>query len=106
MEKQLKKLKSKSIIIIIIAMLTITWQLISYLTLKDVINFEDFTSSQTLIIYTSYFILAIFILAVISLIFTVFRVIIKYKSVQKKMQKSLESKNENLEVERKITNKK
>ena len=84
MEDQLKKLKTKTIITIVLALLAITWQFLNYLTIKDYLAMDDFTSIQVIIIYSSYLFLAILMIYLISLSFTVFRLSLKYRSEKKK----------------------
>lgn len=90
MEEQLRKLKSKSIISIILALLALTWQFINYTTIKEYVTLDNFTSFETIIIYSSYLFLVILFLSIISLSFTAFRVSIKYGSEKKKIAKELE----------------
>ena len=84
---QLKKLRSKSIITIILAMLAITWQFLSYITIKDFVPMDNFTSIEVIIIYSSYIFLAILFFSILSLSFTAFRVALKYKSEMKQLEK-------------------
>ena len=94
MEEQIRKLKNKAFTVIILGLLAITWQFLSYITIKDHINMDDFSSIEAILIYSSYFFLTIFILAILSLIFTVFRVSMKFKSGKKKEEKSKEIKSD------------
>lgn len=87
MEEQLKKLKTKSVIVIVLALLAVTWQFLNYLTIRDHIRLDDFSSFEVILIYSSYAFLALLFLALLSLIFTVFRVSMKYRSEKKKDEK-------------------
>ena len=87
MEEQLRKLKSKSIISLILALLALTWQFINYTTIKEYVSLDNFTSLETIIIYSSYLFLVILFLSIISLSFTTFRVSMKYGSEKKKLEK-------------------
>ncbi len=108
MEEQLRKLKSKSIISLILALLALTWQFINYITIKEYVSLDNFTSFETIIIYSSYLFLVILFLSIISLSFTAFRVSIKYSSEKKKMEKELKKEitkvkeNTNTELDREI----
>jgi len=87
MEDQLKKLKSKSIITLILALLAVTWQFISYTTIKEYVPLNKFTSFEVIIIYLGYAFLAILFLSIISLSFTSFRASMKYHSEKKKYER-------------------
>lgn len=87
MEEQIKKLKSKAIITIILSLLAVTWQFLSYLTIKDYVPMDNFTSVQVIIIYSSYIFLAILMFSILSLSYTAFRVSMKYRSEKKKESK-------------------
>lgn len=89
---QLKKLKTKSVITIILALLAITWQFLNYITIKDFVPMDNFTSLEVIIIYSSYVFLAILFFSILSLAFTAFRVSIKYNSEKKKIEKEKEIK--------------
>jgi uncharacterized membrane protein len=87
MIKQIKKLKAKSILTIILALLAITWQFLNYLTIKDFLSLYNVSSINVIIIYSSYFFVAILFFSILSLVFTAFRVSIKFNSDQKKLAK-------------------
>ncbi len=87
MEKQLKKLKNKSVIVIILALLALTWQFLNYLTIKEYIPFNNVSTYEIVILYSSYLFFIILFLALISLTFTSFRVSLKYYSEKKKIEK-------------------
>lgn len=87
MEEQIRKLKSKALIVLILVLLAVTWQFLNYITIKDYIQMDDFTSFEVILLYSSYFFLAILIIAVVSLVYTVFRVSMKYNSDKKKEEK-------------------
>jgi len=87
MNEQLKRLKTKSIITLILALLAITWQFLNYMTIKDYVPLDNFTSLEVIIIYSSYIFLSILFFALISLSFTAFRVSMKYNSEKKKEEK-------------------
>ena len=87
MEEQLRKLKNKSVIVIVLALLAVTWQFLNYLTIRDHLKMDDFSSVEVILVYSSYLFLVLLILALFSLIFTVFRVTMKYKSDKKKVAK-------------------
>jgi cbb3-type cytochrome oxidase subunit 3 len=87
MEEQLKKLKTKSITALILALLAITWQFLNYITIKKYMTLDDFTSFEVIIVYSSYIFLAIFFIAFLSLTFSVFRASIKYHSEKRKEEK-------------------
>lgn len=87
MEEQIRKLKSKIIITVILSLLAVTWQFLSYLTIKDYVPMDNFTSIQVIIIYSSYVFLAILLFSILSLSYTAFRVSMKYKSEKKKESK-------------------
>jgi hypothetical protein len=88
MEEQIRKLKTKTYMVIVLGLLAITWQFLSYLTIKDHINIEDFSSVEAVLIYSSYIFLAIFFIAILSLLYTVMRVSMKYRSDKKKEEKA------------------
>ncbi len=87
MNEQLKKLKTKSIITLILALLAITWQFLNYMTIRDYVPLDNFTSLEVIIIYSSYIFLSILFISLLSLSFTAFRVSMKYKSEKKKEEK-------------------
>lgn len=87
MEEQIKKLKSKAIITIILSLLAVTWQFLNYLTIKDYVPMDNFTSIEVIIIYSSYIFLAILLFSILSLSYTAFRVSMKYRSEKKKESK-------------------
>ncbi len=87
MEEQIKKLRSKALIVLILVLLAVTWQFLNYLTIKDYVKMDDFTSIEVILLYSSYFFLAILVIAVVSLVYTAFRVSMKYKSEKKKEEK-------------------
>jgi hypothetical protein len=87
MEEQIKKLKTKALITVLLSLLAITWQFLSYLNVKKYIPISDFTSMQTIIVYSSYIFLALLFVSLLSLYFTVFRVSLKFKSEKKKAEK-------------------
>jgi hypothetical protein len=84
MIEQLKKLKTKTIITLVLALLAITWQFLNFMTIKDYVPLDNFTSLEVIIIYSSYLFLAILFISLISLSFTAFRVSMKYNSEKKK----------------------
>ena len=84
MEEQLKKLRTKTIITIVLALLAITWQFLNYATIKDFVAMDDFTSIQVIIVYSSYLFQAILMISIFSLSFTVFRLSLKFRSEKKK----------------------
>jgi len=84
MEEQLKKLKTKSIIVIILALLAITWQFLNYITIKDYFKMDDFSSFEVIIIYSSYAFMVILFLALLSLSYTILRVSMRFHSDKKK----------------------
>lgn len=87
MIEQLRKLKTKSIITVVLGLLAITWQFLNYTTIKDYVPLDNFTSFEVIIIYSSYVFLGILFLSIISLTFTAFRVSMKYSSEKKKEEK-------------------
>ena len=87
MEEQLKKLKTKSITAMILALLAITWQFLNYITIKKYMTLDDFSSFEVIIVYSSYIFLAIFFLVFLSLTFSVFRASMKYHSEKRKEEK-------------------
>ncbi len=87
MIEQLKKLRTKSIITLILAMLALTWQFLNYLTIKDILPMDNFLSLESIIIYSSYLFIIVLFLAIVSLVFSIFRISIKYNSEQKKIEK-------------------
>ena len=87
MEEQLKKLKTKAITALILALLAITWQFLNYITINKYMTLDDFTSFEVIIVYSSYIFLAIFLLAFASLTFSAFRVSMKYHSEKRKEEK-------------------
>jgi len=87
MDEQLKKLKTKSIIVIILALLAFTWQFLSYLTIKDYFQAESISSMEAIIIYSSYVFLLILFIALLSLSFTIFRVSMIYRAKKKRDDK-------------------
>lgn len=99
MLEQLKKLKAKSVITIILALLAITWQFLSYITIKDFVPMDNFTSIEVIIIYSSYIFLAILFLSILSLAFTSFRVSLKYNSEKKKLEKEKDLKTDQKQIE-------
>lgn len=90
MEALLKKLKTKSVTAIILALLAVTWQFLNYITIKKYMTLDDFTSFEVIIVYCSYIFLALFLLTFISLVFTAFRVSMKYHSDKRKEEKAKE----------------
>lgn len=90
---QLRKLKSKAIVVVILALLAITWQFLNYITIKEYVPLENFTSFEFIIVYSSYLFILILFLAILSLMFTVFRVSIKYNSELKQKEKILKNRN-------------
>jgi len=84
---QLKKLKNKSVIVIILSLLALTWQFLNYLAIKEYVPFEQFGTFEILIIYSSYIFFLILLLALFSLTYTSFRVIMKYNAEKKKLEK-------------------
>lgn len=87
MEKQLKKLKNKSVIVIILALLALTWQFLNYLTIKEYVPLNNIGNFEIVILYSSYIFFIVLFLAIISLSFTSFRVSMKYYSEKKKIEK-------------------
>ncbi|MCW8850326.1 MAG: hypothetical protein OQJ81_10150 [Melioribacteraceae bacterium] len=87
MEEQFRKLKTKSITALILALLAITWQFLNYITIKKYMTLDDFTSFEVIIVYSSYIFLAIFLIAFLSLTFSVFRASMKYHSEKRKEEK-------------------
>lgn len=96
MEEQIRKLKSKSVISIILALLALTWQFLNFITIKEYIPMDNFTSFEVIIIYSSSIFLLILFLALISLTFTSFRISMKFNSDKRKgvKQKAIENTNE------------
>ncbi|MCB9211370.1 MAG: hypothetical protein H6612_11870 [Ignavibacteriales bacterium] len=87
MEEQLKKLKTKTIITIILALLALTWQFLNYLTIKKYIPFDEFANMELVIVISGYVFFVILFFSLISLSFTVFRVSLKFRSEKKKIEK-------------------
>jgi hypothetical protein len=87
MDELIKKLKSKSIVLLILSLLALTWQFLNYLTLKNFIGFYELKNSEIIIIYSGYFFFLVLFIAIISIVFTIFRVSMKYKSEKKKLEK-------------------
>ena len=87
MEEQLKKLKTKTIVVIILALLALTWQYLNYLTIKKYIPFDEFGNVELLIIISSYLFFIILFISIISLAFSAFRTALRYKSEKKKTEK-------------------
>jgi hypothetical protein len=87
MIEQLKKLKTKTLITLVLALLAITWQFLNFMTIKDYVPLDNFTSLEVIIIYSSYLFLAVLFISLISLSFTAFRVSMKYNSEKKKEEK-------------------
>ena len=98
MDEQIRKLRTKAIIAIVLALLALTWQFLNYLTIKELFKMDDFTSMEVIIIYSSYVFVGILFLALLSLTFTIFRVSIKFHSEKKKENKlQSDSKIDNME---------
>ncbi len=87
MDEQLKRLKTKTVIVIILALLALTWQYLDYLTIKKYIPFDEFGNVELLIIISSYLFFIILFISIISLAFSAFRTAMKYKSEKKKNEK-------------------
>ncbi|MBK7106832.1 MAG: hypothetical protein IPH62_16275 [Ignavibacteriae bacterium] len=85
MEILIRKTRNRSITVLIIAFLALTWQFINYMVVKNLIaesiTIDEFEKAM---IYASYIIFILLIFAVILLVYSVFRVSIKYSSIQKK----------------------
>ena len=101
MEEHLKKLKTKSVIVIILALLALTWQFLNYITIKDHFLSDNFSSVEKIIIYSGYLFSIILLLSIISLVYTAFRVSIKYKSEKKKLEKNTPT-NSDIELKEEI----
>ena len=99
MEEQLRKLKNKSLLVLVLALLAITWQFLNYLTIRDHFKMDDFSSIEVVLIYSSYAFLALLFIALLSLIFTVFRVSMKYKAEKKKEDKQKQIPTEDIDSE-------
>ena len=89
MIEQLRKLRTKSIILIILALLALTWQFLNYLTIKKYIPFDDFTNTDLVLIVSGYLFFILLVIGIISLVFTAFRVSMKYHSEKKKESKAI-----------------
>jgi hypothetical protein len=96
MEEQLKKLKSKTVVSIILALLALTWQFLNYLTIKKYIPFDEFANMELLIVISSYVFFVILFISLVSLSFTVFRVSLKYRSEKKKLEKDKKTEEKNV----------
>lgn len=85
MEEQLKKLKARSVITLILSLLALTWQFLNYITVKDLIP-SDILGGEfsILMVYLSYIFFIFFLIAAFFLIFTAYRVNMKYNSLKKK----------------------
>ena len=103
MEEQLKKLKTKSVTAIILALLAVTWQFLTYITIKKYMTLDDFSSIEVIIVYSSYLFLVLFLLAIISLTFSAFRVSMKYHSEKKKEEKEKKKEKEKENKQEKLT---
>ena len=89
MIEQLRKLKTKSIIVIILTLLALTWQFLNYLTIKKYIPVDDFTNTDVVLIVSGYLFFILLSIGIISLVFTAFRVSMKYHSEKKKEGKAI-----------------
>ncbi|MBK8946620.1 MAG: hypothetical protein IPM32_15295 [Ignavibacteriae bacterium] len=85
MENLIRKTRNRSITVLIIAFLALTWQFINYMVVKNLIaesiTIDEFEKAM---LYASYMIFILLIFAIILLVYSVFRVSIKYFSIQKK----------------------
>ena len=85
MEEQLKKLKTRSIVTLILSLLAITWQFLNYITVKDLIPADIFAGEFSIImVYLSYIFFILLFISTLFLIYTAIRVNMKYNSLKKK----------------------
>ncbi len=97
MEEQLKKLKTRAVITFILALLTLTWQFLNYMSVKEYLSKSFFESdSSTIMVYLSYLVFVLLFISIIPLTFSAFRVNMKYKSEKKKERKELEKQKKEL----------
>ena len=87
MDEQLKKLKTKATVILVLSLLSLTWQFLNYLTIKKYIPFDEFWNIEFVMIIVGYIFFLILFIGIVSLVFTSFRVSIKYNSEKKKSEK-------------------
>ncbi len=98
MEEQLKKLKTRAIITFILALLTLTWQFLNYMSVKEHLSKSILESdSSTIMVYLSYLVFIFLFISIILLTFSAFRVNMKYKSEKKKERKAMEKQKKELE---------
>jgi hypothetical protein len=85
MEKLVNQLKTNSYIIIVLAILSLTWLLIDYFLLKGILTDNNIALNYNWILITiSIIVVVLFHLWVFILVFYSLRVVIKYKSELKK----------------------
>ena len=96
MEKLVKKNKSRAIMVLILSLLALTWQFINYMVVTSILKeYTEVGSFEVYMLYASYIIFILLFISILLLIYSVFRVSMRYSSIQKKEAKnnpSLDSK--------------
>ena len=95
MENLISKLKGNAIISLILGLLSLTWIVLDYFIITDLINQYDVTLSiYILLLALSGIAFTLFIFFVFATVYNIFRTSMKYKSEQKKSANHLKSSKE------------
>jgi NADH:ubiquinone oxidoreductase subunit 5 (subunit L)/multisubunit Na+/H+ antiporter MnhA subunit len=85
MEKLINKLKNNSVISLIVGILALTWIILDYFAVKDIVaEYQIKFGLDLMLLWISGAALLLFIIFVFITLYYSFRVIMKYKSEQKK----------------------
>lgn len=89
MEKLIKKNKSRAVVVLILSLLALTWQFINYMVVTSILKeYTEIGTFEVYMLYSSYIIFILQFISILILIYSVFRVSMRYSSLQKKEAKN------------------